>query len=378
MKVILVDDEQLAVDYLERQLMKLSNIEIIGKFIDPIVGRREILLQDVDLVFLDINLPEINGIELAEQILEKKPDIYIVFVTAYNEYAVKAFELNALDYIVKPIRFDRLNKTMERITGYVESKQDQVVSYTNRMRMNIFRQVTVEVSNNLFSVIQWRTSKAQELFLYLLQHRGQLVRKSVLIDLLWPEYEQDKVYSQLYTAIYHIRKTLAPYDEHFQIVNSMEGYVLNIDHVLLDVEEWETRLGSASPLSIESLDNYIEIMKLYSGDYLQEYDYWWAESERQRLKDLWLSISYEIADWYVEHDQLDKATFWYIEICNRHVQEEKAYFILMKIYASMDNDILVNRQYHSLIRNLLDEFNEPPSAYISEWYKQWQGKLIES
>ena len=377
MKVILVDDEQLAVDYLERQLMKLSNIEIIGKFIDPIAGRREILLQDVDLVFLDINLPEINGIELAEQILEKKPDIYIVFVTAYNEYAVKAFELNALDYIVKPIRLDRLNKTMERITESVESKQDHAENYTDRMRMNIFRQVTVEVSNNLFSVIQWRTSKAQELFLYLLQHRGQLVRKSVLIDLLWPEYEQDKVYSQLYTAIYHIRKTLAPYDEHFQIVNSMEGYVLNIDQVLLDVEEWETRLGLASPLSFESIDKYVEIMKLYTGDYLQEYDYWWAESERQRLKDLWLSVSFGIADWYVEHDQLDKATFWYFEICNRHVQEEKAYFALMKIYASMDNDILVNRQYHALIGNLLDEFNEPPSAYITEWYKQWHGKLIE-
>jgi two-component system LytT family response regulator len=378
MKVILVDDEQLAVDYLERQLMKLSNIEIIGTFIDPIAGRREILLKDVDLVFLDINLPEINGIELAEQILEKKPDLYIVFVTAYNEYAVKAFELNALDYIVKPIRPDRLNKTMDRITEYIESKQGQDDDNINTLRMNIFRQVTVEVSSNQFSVIQWRTSKAQELFLHLLQHRGQLVRKSVLIDLLWPEYEWDKVYSHLYTAVYHIRKTLAAYGEHFQIMNSMEGYVLNIDHVLLDVEEWETRLALASPLSIETIDNYIEIMKLYTGDYLQEYDYWWAESERQRLKELCLSKSYGIADWLVEHSQLDQAIFWYNDICHRHVQEEKAYFALMKIHASMDNDVLVNRQYSSLINTLMDDFNEPPSAYITDWYKQWQGKLIES
>ncbi|HEY2491747.1 MAG TPA: response regulator [Paenibacillus sp.] len=375
MKVILVDDEQLAVDYLERQLMNLTGIEIIGKFIDPHIGRRGILLNEVDLVFLDISLPEINGIELAEQILEKKPDLHIVFVTAYNEYAVKAFELNALDYIVKPVRSDRLSKTMDRISEYVESKQDQTEIKNLTMRMNMFRQVTVEVPSQQFAVIQWRTTKAQELFLYLLQHRGQPVRKSVLIDMLWPEYEPDKVYSQLYTTIYHIRKTLTSYGEHFQIVNSMECYVLTIDHVLLDVEEWESKLASFLPLSADTIDNYIEIMKLYTGNYLQEYDYWWAESERQRLKELWLSISYEIGYWYEEHGQLDKAIFWFHEICNQHVQEEKAYFALMKIHASMDNYSLVNRQYNSLVEILLDEFNEPPSAHITAWYKQWEEEL---
>ncbi|MGF7048274.1 two-component SAPR family response regulator [Paenibacillus sp. DS2015] len=371
MKVILVDDEQLAIDYLERQLMKLTDIEVIGKFIDPIIGREEILLKEVDLVFLDISLPEISGIELAEQLLEQKPDLNIVFVTAYNEYAVKAFELNAVDYIVKPVGADRLTKTIDRISERVESKQVETEIETLTLRMNIFRQVTVEVSNRHFSVIQWRTAKAQELFLYLLQHRGQLVRKSVLIDMLWPEHEPDKVYSQLYTAIYHIRKTLTSYGGHFQIVNSMENYVLTIEDVQLDVEEWETKLASSPPLSADTIDDYIEIMKLYTGNYLQEYDYWWAESERQRLKELWLSISYGIADWYEEQGQMEESIFWYIEICVQHVQEEKAHFALMKIYARMDNYILVNRQYSSLIATLLDEFNEPPSAYITEWYEQW-------
>ncbi|OAB45947.1 response regulator [Paenibacillus glacialis] len=378
MKVIIIDDEQLAVDYLERQLMKINNIEIIGKFIDPIAGRSEIFLKDVDLVFLDISLPEINGIELAEQILEKKPDLRIVFVTAYNEYAVKAFELNALDYIVKPIRADRLIKTINRISEH-ESKQDSAEMKTYTMRMNIFRQVTVEASNGQFSVIQWRTTKSQELFLYLLQHRRQLVRKSVLIDLLWPEYEPDKVYSQLYTAIYHIRKTMARFGgENFQIINLMEGYILNIDHVLLDVEEWESQIESAPSLSFETIDQYMEIMKLYTGHYLQEYDYWWAENERQRLKQLWLSISYKIADLYENNNQLDKAIVWFLEICNQHMQEERAYFALMKIYASMNNHVLVDQQYSSLITNLWNEFNEPPRGYITDWYNQWDGKINKS
>ena len=70
----------------------------------------------MDIVFLDIQIPEINGIELAEQLLEMKPKLSIVFVTAYDNFAIKAFELNALDYILKmPVRKERLLNTVERI-----------------------------------------------------------------------------------------------------------------------------------------------------------------------------------------------------------------------------------------------------------------------
>lgn len=371
MKVILVDDEQLAVDYLARMLKKHNQIEIIGTYLDPIEARRDILVKEVDLIFLDISLPEINGIQLAEQILEKKPDINIVFVTAYNEYAVKAFELNAMDYLVKPVRSDRLARTIARIKDEAASKQEEKTEHISPiMRLNRFKQVSVEISNTPISVIHWRTTKAQELFLYLLQHRGQLVRKSVLIDTLWPEYESDKVYSQLYTAIYHVRKTLAQFAEHFQIMNAMEGYILSINQVLLDVEEWENRLAAEEPLSFATIDHYIETMKLYTGDYLLEYDYWWAESERERLKKLWLSMAYEIANWYEKQGQLDKSIIWYDEICLNHVQEEQAHFSLMKIYEAMDHHLLVNRQYSILTTALLTEFNEQPSDYIIEWFKQ--------
>ena len=67
--------------------------------------------------------------------------------------------------------------------------------------------------------------------------RGQLVRKAALIDMLWPEFDMDKAYPQLYTAIYHIRKTLEPYNSRFQITNTREGYVLNMEDVELDTLE---------------------------------------------------------------------------------------------------------------------------------------------
>ncbi|ANA79130.1 response regulator receiver and SARP domain protein [Paenibacillus vortex V453] len=375
MKVILVDDEPLALKYLERQLLKLDtiSIDVIGAYTNPFEGRKEILSRDVDIVFLDISLPELNGIELAEQLLEQKPHLCIVFVTGYHEYAVTAFELNAVDYIVKPVQIDRVAKTMERLRSRIAARPEEVMEPNRKIRMTMFRQVMVEQPNDpgQFAMLHWRTTRAQEIFIYMLQHRGQLVRKSALIDMLWPEFDMDKAYPQLYTAIYHIRKTLEPYDTRFQITNTTEGYVLNIEDVQLDIEEWENWFSSNPSVSAASIDRHIEMMKLYTGDYLQEYDYWWAEGERQRLKELWLTSSLCMADWYVEQERMDEAILCYSSIQRQHPMEEKAYFSLMKLYVMQDNPAQVHRQFALLSQLLRDEMGEEPSPYIKKWYDEW-------
>src|SRR5699024_8272794 len=111
MQVILIDDEKLAIDYLEYQLKSVSDFKIIGRYTKPFEGKQAIEQSDVDLVFLDIEIPDLNGIELANKILEKKPNLPIVFVTAYDDYAIEAFELNAIDYILKPVSTSRLSMT---------------------------------------------------------------------------------------------------------------------------------------------------------------------------------------------------------------------------------------------------------------------------
>lgn len=372
MKVILVDDEQLALDYLERQLLKLNDIDIIGKYSNPRLALENIEKQAPDVVFLDIQLPEMSGIELADLLFEKNPHLNIVFVTAYNEFAVKAFEINALDYIVKPVRMERLVKTMSRITEQKHEASISVEGDPQGIRFNVFRQVTIKKGDQAPVILHWRTSKAQELFLYLLQHRGQLVRKSSLIELLWPEYELSKVYSQLYTAVYHIRKTLAPYDRHFQIMNMTEGYCLELEDVIIDVDEWEQFLAEGQPLSADSIQDYSKIVKLYVGDYLQEYDYWWAEGERERLKKQWLETVYKMANWYATSGNEDKAITYYQEICSRSPLEEQANYALLRLYAAKGQYHLVTRQYELFKSMLLEDLNEEPSLYIAEWYERWE------
>ncbi|WP_249930642.1 response regulator, partial [Paenibacillus polymyxa] len=321
---------------------------------------------------LDVRLPGISGIELAHQILEHKPHIQIVFVTAYDKYAIQAFELNALDYLLKPVTTERLIKTMNRILKRDDQATSMPENQPSVLQLQVFQYVVFTLPDQQPTVIQWRTKKTQELFLYLLQNHDQWVRKSALIELLWPEYEEDKAYSLLYTAAYYIRKTIAPYHSFLEISNTNGGYILHTQNVLLDTERWESLLASAPQMNKESIPYYVKMMELYKGDYLQEYDFWWVESERQRLHKMWLSISLKMAEWYRGNSQPEEAISIYEGICSRHPQEEEAYWGLMKTYAEMNKNSLVIKWYDLLSSVLWEELHEKPNEQITNWFKEWQ------
>jgi two-component system response regulator LytT len=115
LKAYIVEDEPLARDELKYLLNRSKQVEILGEaicFEDAVI---EISKLKPDLVFLDIELAEENGLQLAEHLLTLKPTPAIVFATAYDEYALQAFELNALDYILKPYDEHRLLKTLKKV-----------------------------------------------------------------------------------------------------------------------------------------------------------------------------------------------------------------------------------------------------------------------
>ena len=113
MKTIIVDDERLAREELKRLLENYGEIEIIGEYKNAIEAKEAIERDNPDLVFMDIQMPGETGLEL----LEKMPNPpRTVFVTAYDEYAIKAFELNAYDYLMKPIDPERLSEVYNRLS----------------------------------------------------------------------------------------------------------------------------------------------------------------------------------------------------------------------------------------------------------------------
>jgi two-component system LytT family response regulator len=116
MRVLIVDDEAPARDKLRRWLAEQPDISLIGECADGVEAAAAIASAQPDAVFLDIQMPGMSGLEVAAQ-LEPEQAPLLVFVTAFDEHAIKAFDLNAVDYLLKPYDRDRLHKTLERIRG---------------------------------------------------------------------------------------------------------------------------------------------------------------------------------------------------------------------------------------------------------------------
>ena len=110
-KVIIIDDEPLARSLVREYLQNYPDIEIVAECGDGFDGVKAISTHKPDLIFLDIQMPKINGFEMLE-LLDEKPSV--IFTTAFDEYAIKAFDINAIDYLLKPFNKERFDKALNR------------------------------------------------------------------------------------------------------------------------------------------------------------------------------------------------------------------------------------------------------------------------
>jgi DNA-binding LytR/AlgR family response regulator len=110
-KCYIVDDEPLALNVIEQHLSKFGNFEVCGKTTDPVEALAQLKRLQPDLLFLDIEMPDITGLELIQS-MQQRPQVIIT--TAYRDFAVEGFELNVLDYLVKPIPFNRFVKAIDK------------------------------------------------------------------------------------------------------------------------------------------------------------------------------------------------------------------------------------------------------------------------
>ena len=115
-KCVIIDDEPLAIKVVENHLKEFQNFEVIETFNNPIEALYLLEKGAVDILFLDINMPKMNGLDFVKTLNSK---MNVVITSAYREYAVESYDLNVLDYLVKPIPFNRFLKTINKITQQV-------------------------------------------------------------------------------------------------------------------------------------------------------------------------------------------------------------------------------------------------------------------
>ena len=145
MKCIIVEDEFLAREELKYFIENFSNIKIVGEFEDGLDVMKFIQKDKVDVIFLDINISSVDGLLIAKNISQFSEKPYIVFITAYKEHAVEAFEIEAFDYILKPYDESRIKSMLKKLELSYNSKNGNLLTITNKI--NLFKNDKIIVTD---------------------------------------------------------------------------------------------------------------------------------------------------------------------------------------------------------------------------------------
>lgn len=252
MKILLVDDEPLQLTRLSKTVKNVVPAADIVSYINPVLALKENKKEKIDIAFLDINMPELSGIQLAKSLKAINPKINIVFITAYDKYALEAMKLRASGFVNKPVDEDKIFEELSSLRFPIElppTKKIQVKCFGN---FEIFHDG---------KPIKFSYSKSKELFAYLVDREGAAININELNAVLW---EEDHT-SYLRNLISDIQKTFAKIgvnDVFFKRHN--ECY---IDTSKVDCDAYEYK------------NNNPDAIRMYRGEYMNQYSWPFFDAE---------------------------------------------------------------------------------------------------
>lgn len=280
MKAIVVEDEALTNEYI-CLLLKRQNIVVVG-YTNPVEAYQNIVKRDWDVLFLDVEMPEMSGIEIAEKAYQSGYEGEVVFLTAYQDYAIEAFRVNAIDYLLKPITKDHLIRTIERVKRRRRLSDSNVVTESKEIKITLFGMTHIYVED-LENPIHWITLKCREVFAFLfLQEKDIIISKWAIIENIWGDKDAEKGNINLRSTICRINKIFRENKVDCEIRNIGKGYQL---HMLED--KVETDAFSLAKLALKdniittyNIEHYETLLYSYRP-LLECFDGAWCHSYRE-------------------------------------------------------------------------------------------------
>lgn len=225
--VVIADDEPLARDELAYLLKQCSDIEIVGEATQGTEALEKILALKPDVAFLDIHMPNLDGLTVARKLLEVDQNLMIVFATAYDQHAIQAFEVNAVDYLLKPFDEERVLKTVERIRQRVRDPKNNSEHETlNTSLVELLKKMAGES-------VSGATSQFQAPIISKLAVQGE---ESVVLldpkDILYVYRENRDVFIKTSTKVYSTKYTLQALEEklaNYPFFHAHRSYLVNLN-----------------------------------------------------------------------------------------------------------------------------------------------------
>ena len=265
MKLICVDDERPALDNFRLTVKDLPQVASLELFTDPEAALDWVRENPVDGAFLDIELPGKGGLDLAREMCRINPRLRVVFLTAYHQYAMEAWETDALGYVLKPYSVQDISKQLDRMIRYRPMPR-------HRVEISTIPTLSVTVDG---APLYLKREKPRELFALLVDRGEAGITTGEGISCLWPDRPNSKETGSLFRVTYK-RLSDALRDAGVGHILTAEGNRRAIRTDQVDCDLYRILEGDR------------ETARVYSGLYLQEYS--WAEDRNGQLHRMLLGL----------------------------------------------------------------------------------------
>ncbi|ANY66260.1 hypothetical protein BBD42_07105 [Paenibacillus sp. BIHB 4019] len=381
MKVILIDDEPVMHLIMRKMLAKYAELQVVGAFADTRAAG-DFLAEntDVELAFVDISVPGDSGLAFASKLDKAGSKIQMVFVTSHKDYAVEAFELSVLDYLVKPVTQERLERTIHRA---LEGRRMVGDSLTASAQIQNVNRVSITALGD-FSVrnergrVKWISSKSAELFAYLLLNRGQRISRARLVADIFAGMTNVNAEKYLNTTVYQLRKSLEPLALRDAIRSENDGYALELADAIIDFEEFERQAVKFKQIDAATVEDALNVERLYTGELFGSKAYVWAIHETERLAELYTSFVKNVVETLFALSKTAAASKLLLKLYAQNPLDESVLSLLLRKHAQDGNKKGLTAQYTEYVRLVKKELGIRPSKALLLLYDSLVSELADN
>lgn len=357
---LIVDDEELSIRRLTRLLLESGEFGECHSFLNPLAAYEFASTNRVDVAFLDISMPSINGMSLAGKLRELDDSIQLVFATGYTEYAVQAFDINAVDYLLKPVTAERLKQTLGKI--------DKTRRGAPSLRVQLLNELRIYNGDGQDAPIKLRSPKTEELFAYLLCKRS--VSREQIIETLWTDMEPEKALKNLNSTLYYIRQAIDA-DKSGNVLHAGKTEIrIEENGIDCDVYALERLLKQMRTVPEQADKLLKQAEALYTGELLKDKAFDWIipirrQLEQEYIEQLEAAYRRRLAD-----DQPLDALHDLGVILKLDPLREDIHHEVIRLHIELGNRSEALRHYRMLEELLQQELGAKPDSRMKEFMRK--------
>lgn len=357
---LIVDDEDLSVKRLKRLLLESGEFGACHTFLNPLEAYEFAKTNPIDIAFLDIDMPKIDGMTLSGKLRELDDSIQLVFATGYGEHAVQAFDMNALDYLMKPVTAERLNQTLVKIGRTRHAAPALHVRMLGGLKM--YDRVRQETP------IKLRSPKTEELLAFLVCKRT--VSREEIVETLWGGLETEKALKNLNSTLYYIRQAIDA-DKFGKIIDTGRSEIrIEENGIYCDLYDFERLLKEirSVPERAEKLLKQAEA--LYTGELLSGKAFEWVIPLRRRLEQQYIEQLETAGRRHLANNRPIDSLHDFGVILKLDPLREDIHHEVIRLHIALGNKNEALRQYRLLEKLLEQELGMKPDSRMKEYVRK--------